>query len=78
MPARTGICEPDETLTWMKNSMPNLSIENMRNNAVIPDKDAHYDGGIHIINHQRPNQWLLTRVTQTKVYRVTQPMALRS
>ena len=35
---------------WMKNSMPNLSIENMRNNAVIPDKDAHYDGGIHIIN----------------------------
>ena len=49
--ARTGICEPDEALyTWMKNSMPNLSIENMRNNAVIPDKDAHYDGGIHIIN----------------------------
>ncbi|MEC8249398.1 MAG: aconitase family protein, partial [Candidatus Thermoplasmatota archaeon] len=49
--ARTGICEPDEALyKWMKNSMPNLSIDDMKNSAVTPDKGAHYDGGVHVIN----------------------------
>ena len=49
--ARTGICEPDEALfDWMKNAMPDLSLEEMRQSSVIPDKDANYDGGIHIIN----------------------------
>ena len=49
--ARTGICEPDDALyLWMKNSMPNLSIDNMQKLAVIPDKGAHYDGGIHYID----------------------------
>ena len=49
--ARTGICEPDEALfEWMKNAMPDLSLEEMRQSSVIPDKDANYDGGIHIIN----------------------------
>ena len=56
--------------------MPNLSIENMRNNAVIPDKDAHYDGGIHIINLSAIEPMVAHPATQTKVYRVTQPMAL--
>ena len=35
---------------WMKNAMPDLSLEEMRQSSVIPDKDANYDGGIHIIN----------------------------
>ena len=49
--ARTGICEPDEALySWMKNAMPNLSVEKMKKHSVIPDEGAHYDGGVHHIN----------------------------
>ena len=49
--ARTGICEPDEALyTWMKNAMPELSLEKMREISVLPDAGAHYDGGVHLIN----------------------------
>ncbi len=49
--ARTGICEPDEALySWMKNTMPNLSLEKMKKDSVIPDEGAHYDGGVHHIN----------------------------
>tara|TARA_B100002051_G_scaffold24763_1_gene19263 strand:- start:143 stop:1693 length:1551 start_codon:yes stop_codon:yes gene_type:complete len=49
--ARTGICEPDEALySWMKNAMPNLSLEKMKKDSVIPDEGAHYDGGVHHIN----------------------------
>jgi len=49
--ARTGICEPDEFLyDWMKSAMPNLSIDKMLENSVIPDEGAHYDGGVHIID----------------------------
>ena len=49
--ARTGICEPDEKLyAWMKNTMPHLSIEAMRRGAVTPDSDAHYHGGVHVID----------------------------
>ena len=49
--ARTGICEPDEALyTWMKNAMPTLSLEKMREMSVLPDAGANYDGGVHLIN----------------------------
>lgn len=49
--ARTGICEPDDALyDWMKNAMPNLSIEEMKKNSVSPDEGAHYDGGTHVID----------------------------
>ena len=49
--ARTGICEPDEFLyDWMKSAMPNLSVDKMLENSVIPDEGAHYDGGVHIID----------------------------
>ncbi len=49
--ARTGICEPDEELyTWMKNAMPTLSLEKMREMSVLPDAGANYDGGVHLIN----------------------------
>ena len=49
--ARTGICEPDESLyLWMKNSMPSLSLEAMRASGILPDEGAHYDGGVHIID----------------------------
>ena len=48
---RTGICEADDFLyDWMKNSQPNLNIEQQKSMSVSPDEDAIYDGGVHIIN----------------------------
>ena len=48
---RTGICEADDALLeWMLNAQPHLSAEEQRENMVAPDKGAHYDGGIHVID----------------------------
>lgn len=48
---RTGICEADELLyEWMLQSQPHLELEVQKNLSVHPDKDSHYDGGIHVIN----------------------------
>ncbi len=49
--ARTGICEPDLALyQWMKKTMPHLDIAQMKQNAVTPDADATYSGGVHYID----------------------------
>ena len=73
--ARTGICEPDEALfDWMKNAMPDLSLEEMRQSSVIPDKDANYDGGIHIINLSDIEPMVAHPVTPTRASLAIQPM----
>lgn len=47
---RTGICEPDDLLfEWMINSQ-GLDLEIMKRLCVSPDKNATYDGGIHVID----------------------------
>lgn len=48
---RTGICEADDLLyEWMITAQPHLDLETQKGLAVHPDQDAHYDGGVHIIN----------------------------
>lgn len=48
---RTGICEADDLLyDWMIAAQPHLDLETQKGLAVHPDQDAHYDGGVHIIN----------------------------
>jgi len=48
--ARTGICEPDDSLyEWMENAQ-NLDAEIMKITAVFPDEGANYDGGVHQID----------------------------
>ena len=48
---RTGICEADDLLyDWMIAAQPHLDIETQKGLAVHPDKGAHYDGGVHVIN----------------------------
>ena len=48
--ARTGICEADDALyEWMEKAQ-NLDRCVMEKMAATPDKNAHYDGGIHIID----------------------------
>ncbi len=48
---RTGICEADDLLyDWMIAAQPHLDIETQKALAVHPDRGAHYDGGVHIIN----------------------------
>lgn len=48
---RTGICEADDLLyEWMITSQPHLDLETQKGLAVHPDQNAHYDGGVHIIN----------------------------
>ena len=47
--ARTGICEADEALyDWMEKNQ-GLNRKSMEKLTATPDKDAHYDGGIHTI-----------------------------
>ena len=55
--AKTGICEPDQlTINWLLERRSDLSEKVIRDAFVLPDKDAHYDGGIHTIdlNEIRP------------------------
>ena len=48
--ARTGICEADDDLyTWME-GMVGSNRSQMIGNTVAADKDAVYDGGIHIVD----------------------------
>lgn len=47
---RTGICEPDDSLfRWMIDAQ-GLDLETMKQLSVHPDKNAVYDGGIHVID----------------------------
>jgi len=49
--AKTGICDPDDkTVEWLLSRRDDLTEEMIRSAFVVPDHDAHYDGGIHIIN----------------------------
>ena len=49
--AKTGICEPDElTVSWLLKRRSNLTADDIRAAFVLPDEDAHYDGGAHTID----------------------------
>ena len=49
--AKTGICEPDSlTIEWLLEKRSNLTADKIKESFVLPDEDAFYDGGIHIIN----------------------------
>ena len=49
--AKTGICEPDErTVQWLLERRDNLDADMIRSEFVLPDAEAVYDGGVHIIN----------------------------
>ena len=49
--AKTGICDPDQlTIDWLLERRSELTEEEIRSAFVIPDPDAHYDGGVHTIN----------------------------
>jgi 3-isopropylmalate/(R)-2-methylmalate dehydratase large subunit len=49
--AKTGICEPDDvTVEWFAKRRKDLTEDDVRGAFILPDKDAHYDGGVHIIN----------------------------
>jgi 3-isopropylmalate/(R)-2-methylmalate dehydratase large subunit len=49
--AKTGICEPDEvTVEWYAKRRKDLTEDDVRQAFVLPDKNAHYDGGVHVIN----------------------------
>ncbi len=49
--AKTGICEPDDlTVEWLLARRENLTEGEIRAAFVLPDTDAHYDGGVHTIN----------------------------
>lgn len=55
--AKTGICEPDQlTIDWLLERRSDLNEADIRSSFVFPDPDAHYDGGIHVIdlNQIRP------------------------
>ncbi len=55
--AKTGICEPDQlTIDWLLERRNNLTEDDIRASFIIPDDDAHYDGGTHTIdlNEIRP------------------------
>ena len=55
--AKTGICEPDQlTIDWLLERRGDLNEADIRSSFVFPDPDAHYDGGIHVIdlNQIRP------------------------
>ena len=52
--AKTGICEPDQlTINWLLERRDDLNEEDIRDSFVFPDPDAHYDGGIHVIDLDR-------------------------
>ena len=47
---RTGICEPDDLLfDWMENAQ-GIERSQMEKMAVMPDSEASYHGGIHVIS----------------------------
>ena len=49
--AKTGICEPDDrTVEWLLDRRHDLTESQIRDGFVLPDEDAHYDGGTHEIN----------------------------
>ncbi len=49
--AKTGICEPDDrTVEWLLDRRRDLTESQIRSRFVLPDEDAHYDGGTHEIN----------------------------
>jgi 3-isopropylmalate/(R)-2-methylmalate dehydratase large subunit len=49
--ARSGICEADEVaLEWLAARRPNVTKQSIRASFVAPDRDAHYDGGVHVID----------------------------
>ena len=49
--ARTGICDGDDmTIEWMLKMRPELSADEIRNNFIVADEGAIYDGGIHQID----------------------------
>jgi 3-isopropylmalate/(R)-2-methylmalate dehydratase large subunit len=49
--ARTGICAADEKLLrWIAEHRPGVDVERLREQAVEPDADAEYAGGIHVID----------------------------
>ena len=49
--AKTGICEPDQlTIDWLMKRRSDLTEENIRAEFVLPDENAHYEGGIHTID----------------------------
>lgn len=52
--AKTGICEPDQlTINWLLERREDLNEEDIRSSFVFPDPNAHYDGGIHVIDLDR-------------------------
>lgn len=49
--AKTGICEPDQlTIDWLLEKRDDLNEVDIRSSFVYPDSDAHYDGGVHVID----------------------------
>ena len=49
--AKTGICEPDQlTINWLLERRADLNESDIRSSFVFPDPNAHYDGGIHVID----------------------------
>ena len=49
--AKTGICDPDQlTIDWLMERRSDLTEGEIRDAFVVPDDDAHYDGGVHTIN----------------------------
>ena len=49
--ARTGICAADEaTFAWIAKRREGIDLDRLRAQAVEPDADAEYAGGIHVID----------------------------
>ena len=52
--AKTGICEPDDlTVEWLLDRREDLSEQDIREQFVLPDEGAVYDGGVHEIDLDR-------------------------
>lgn len=52
--ARSGICAADEkTFEWIAERRSGVTIDRLRSQAVEPDADAEYAGGIHVIDLSR-------------------------
>ncbi|MBA3498759.1 MAG: aconitate hydratase, partial [Deltaproteobacteria bacterium] len=49
--ARGAVMEVDDTmLRWIAERRPGTSVDALRGKVVQPDKNAHYDGGVHTID----------------------------
>ena len=49
--AKTGICEPDSiTIEWLLKKRDGLTTEEIEKCFILPDENAIYDGGVHVIN----------------------------